>query len=74
MKNVKSFFYWVGVLIANLAAFNLFALIIAMLLKLPNVMASGFVAWSVIICCLVFAAEDETRETIKGLLKKHDKK
>lgn len=70
MKKFKSFLCWIGLLVSYLFGFTVFGVIIAMLLKLPNVMLSGFVAWAVMICCLVFGADDDTRETIMKLIKK----
>lgn len=70
MKKVKSFFYWLGVLAFYLVGYSVFGMIVGMLLKLPNTMFSGFVAWSVIICGLLFTADDETKEFIKKHVQK----
>ena len=70
MKKFKSFLYWIGLLVSYLFGFTVFGIIIAMLLKLPDRMLSGFVAWAVMICFLLFGAEDDTRETIMKLITK----
>ena len=70
MKKFKSVLYWIGILVSYLFGFTVFGVIVAMLLKLPNVMLSGFVAWAIMICCVLYGADDETRENIKKLIKK----
>lgn len=65
MKNIKSTLYWIGFLAAYLAAFMLFGLIVAFVFKLPDNMVGGMLSYSLIICGLLFAADDETRELVK---------
>ena len=67
MKKLKNTLYWIGYIIVTLLAYNLFALIIVMSLALPDSTVSGFVAWSVIICMMLFAADDETLAKFKDL-------
>lgn len=70
MKKVPSALYWLAILIAYLLAFTLFGIIIALSFGLPNTLLGGFASWSLIICFLLFAADDETRNTIKKLIMK----
>lgn len=70
MKKFKSVLYWIGLLLFYLFGFTVFGVIIAMLLKLPDKLLSGFLAWGIMICCVLFGAEDETRDAIKKLIAK----
>ena len=67
MKKFFTLLYWIGYIAVNLLAYNLFALIIVMSLALPNTLLSGFFAWSLIICMILFAADDATLANFKDL-------
>ena len=67
MKKLKNTLYWIGYIIVTLLAYNLFALIIVMSLALPDSTLSGFAAWTLIICMMLFAADDETLAKFKDL-------
>ena len=70
MEKVKSFFYWLAVLVSYLVAFTLFGMILAFILRLPlDSMFSGFASWSFIICGFLFT-DDEAREAIKKLVQR----
>ena len=70
MKKLKSSIYWIGVLVSYLLAFSLFGIIITVVFGFPNSLMGGFASWSLIICFLLFGAEDETREAIKNIIRK----
>lgn len=67
MKKFKSVLYWFGYIAVNLLAYNLFALIVVMCLALPNTILSGFIAWTLIICGMLFAADDDALAKYKDL-------
>ena len=70
MKKFKSCFYWIAVLVSYLLAFTLFGIIIAVVFGFPDSLIGGFASWSLIICFLLFGADDETREAVKAIIKK----
>ena len=70
MKKLKSSIYWIAVLVSYLLAFSLFAIIIAVVFGFPDSLLGGFASWSLIICFLLFGAEDETREAVKNIIRK----
>lgn len=72
MKKFLIALYWIGYIAVNLMAYNLFALIIVMSLALPNTLLSGFFAWSLIICMILFAADDATLAKFKDLFVRKD--
>ena len=72
MKKFLTALYWIGYIAVNLMAYNLFALIIVMSLALPNSILSGFFAWSLIICMILFAADDATLAKFKDLFVRKD--
>ena len=70
MKRIKESLYWIAVLISYLLAFTVFGMIIVFLLKLPpDSMFSGFVAWSLIACMVLFTADEKTLEMLKKFAK-----
>lgn len=73
MKKLKNSVFWIGVLAIHLVAFVLFGLIIALSLNLPDTMLGGMTSLSLVICGLIFAADDEDRALLKRLVVK-DKK
>ena len=73
MENLRSKLYWIGVLIAYLTAFLLFGVIIALSFGLPDTMVGGLLAYSFIICGLIFGSDDETLEIVKYVLTKGEK-
>lgn len=70
MKKLKSRLYWIAVLVSYLLAFTLFGIIIAVVFGFPDSLIGGFASWSLIICFLLFGADDETREAVKVIIKK----
>ena len=70
MKKFKSSIYWIGVLVSYLLAFSLFGIIIAVVFGFPDSLLGGFASWSLIICFLLFGAEDKTREAVKNIIRK----
>ena len=70
MKKLKSSIYWIGVLVSYLLAFSLFGMIIAVVFGFPDSLLGGFASWSLIICFLLFGAEDKTREAVKNIIRK----
>ena len=70
MKKLKSSIYWTGVLVSYLLAFSLFGIIIAVVFGFPDSLLGGFASWSLIICFLLFGAEDKTREAVKNIIRK----
>ena len=70
MKKIKEGLYWIAVLISYLVAFTLFGMIVVFLLRMPvDSMFSGFAAWSILICCMLFGAEEETLDMIKDFIR-----
>lgn len=67
MKKLANVLYWLGYIAVNLLAYNLFALILVMCLALPDTALSGFIAWTLIICGVLFASDDETLAKYKDL-------
>lgn len=70
MKKFKSCLYWIAVLVSYLLAFTIFGIIIAVVFGFPDSLLGGFASWSLIICFLLFGAEDETREAVKRIIMK----
>ena len=70
MKKFKSSIYWIGVSVSYLLAFSLFGIIIAVVFGFPDSLLGGFASWSLIICFLLFGAEDKTREAVKNIIRK----
>lgn len=70
MKKLKSSIYWIATLISYLLAFSIFGIIIAVVFRFPDSLIGGFASWSLIICFLLFGAEDKTREAIKNIIRK----
>ena len=70
MEKFKSSIYWIGVLVSYLLAFSLFGIIIAVVFGFPDSLLGGFASWSLIICFLLFGAEDKTREGVKNIIRK----
>ncbi|MDO5765626.1 MAG: hypothetical protein Q4P84_08015 [Elusimicrobiales bacterium] len=68
MKKFKATLYWIGTLLAYIAAFGLLSFIVGMAIGVPDTMFGGIVAYGLIICGLVFGATDETRNVIKRLI------
>lgn len=66
MKKVTNCLYWVAVLVSYLVGFTLLGMIVVFMLQLPpDNMFSGLVAWDVMICIMVFAADEKTLEMLK---------
>ena len=72
MKKFLNTLYWLGYIAVNLVAYNLFALLLAMSFALPNNILSGLFAWSLIICMMLFAADDATLAKFKDLFVRKD--
>ena len=70
MKKLKSSIYWIGVLVSYLLAFSLFGIIIAVVFGFPDSLLGGYAPCSLIICFLLFGAEDKTREAVKNIIRK----
>lgn len=68
MKKLLTTLYWVGILLAHVAAFGLLSFIVGMALGFPDTMIGGILACGAITCGLWFGANDETRAEIKRLM------